>query len=45
MGCNNTPSVQDNLLNNSNSIDNPNIINSEEEFKDFEEIGSNYKNN
>ena len=45
MGCDNTPSVQENPLNNSNSMENPNNINSEEEFKDFEEIGSKYKNN
>jgi hypothetical protein len=45
MGCDNTPSIQDNLLNNSNNSENPNDINSGEEFKDFEEIGSKYKNN
>ena len=44
MGCDNTPSIQDNPLNNSNS-ENPNDINSGEEFKDFEEIGCKYKNN
>ena len=42
MGCDNTPSIQDNPLNNSNSnsLVNPNNSNSEEDYKDFEEIGS-----
>ena len=38
MGCDNTPSIEDNPLNNSNS-ENPNDINSGEEFKDFDPAG------
>ena len=45
MGCNNTPAVEENPLNNSNSSVNPNNSNSEEDYKDFEEIGSKSRNN
>ena len=41
MGCNNTPAVEENPLNNSNSGINPNLED-ESQFKDFEEIGSKY---
>ena len=44
MGCNNTPAVEENPLNNSNSGINPNLED-ESQFKDFEEIGSKYRNN
>ena len=44
MGCNNTPAVEENPLNNSNSGINPNL-DDESQFKDFEEIGSKYRNN
>ena len=39
MGCNNTPAVEENPLN-----INPNLED-ESQFKDFEEIGSKYRNN
>jgi hypothetical protein len=43
MGCNNTPDVEESPLNSNNRI-NPNLED-ESQFKDFEEIGSKYRNN